>query len=233
MMRSESLQPTDPLLVWGRKQDRLDNRFRARAVIVEHLISHWTESDWSAVDVSGGAGRWLSTLAPRFSKFTHLDLSPDALRVARTENSEFANVEYGLVNLLQPRESVGGRSDTTWDTVFCLDTLLYRGDFVETVLKNIRAFMSPRGVAIVDVPMRCRAFIAQQIKRRRTGPERTFSPRETRVLFRNSGYACLEAVYQYREMSPSMHHFLAIRRMDGWIPWPSTWMYLVLRRTDH
>jgi len=109
----------------------------------------------------------------------------------------------------------------------------YRGDFVETVLKNIRAFMSPRGVAIVDVPMRCRAFIAQQIKRRRTGPERTFSPRETRVLLRNSGYACLEAVYQYREMSPSMHHFLAIRRMDGWIPWPSTWMYLVLRRTDH
>jgi hypothetical protein len=133
----EGILPSDPRLVWGRRRDRLDKRFRARAAIVEHLMSRWTKPDWTGVDVSGGAGRWLSTLAPRFSQFTHLDLSQDALDIARTEHPEFSHVEYGAADLLMPREPSAGPTGRTWDTVFCLDTLLHRGDFVETALRNI------------------------------------------------------------------------------------------------
>jgi len=229
----EPLQPTDPHLVWGRRQDRLDNRFRARAAIVEHLISRWTKSDWSGVDVSGGAGRWLSTLAPRFRQFTHLDLSPDALHVARTEHPEFSHVEYGIANLLQPRELGVGSFKRTWDAVFCLDTLLYRGDFVETALRNIRAFISPRGIAIIDVPMRFRASISRRVKGRRYGgPERTFSPRAAHELTRQAGFICLATAYQYRELTAPTHHLLTERGLTSWVPWPSTWLYLVLSMAD-
>jgi SAM-dependent methyltransferase len=223
-------QPTNPHLVWGRRLDQTNRKFRARAAIVEHLISHWTKSDWSGVDVSGGGGRWLSTLAPRFSQFTHLDFSPDALRVAQKENPEFSNVEYGPVDLLQPRKLDVGESVRMWDAVFCLDTLLYSSDFVETALKNIRAFISPRGVAIIDVPMRVRASISQKLKGRRYGgPQRVFSQREVQTLIRDAGYTCLETAYQFNELSVPMHRFLATRGKTGWIQWPGTWMYLVLR----
>jgi SAM-dependent methyltransferase len=221
---------TDPHLVWGRRQERLDRRFQSRASIVEHLISRWTKPDWSGVDVSGGAGRWLRTLAPRFPQFTHLDLSPDALQVARTEHPEFSHVEYCTVDLLKPRERGAER---TWDVVFCFDTLLYRGAFVETALRNIRTFISPRGVAIIDMPTEFRASISRFVKGQRYGgPERTFSPHEAHALVGKVGYLCLSTAYQYRELSAATHRLLLERGLTGWVPWPSTWMYLVLRVTD-
>ena len=233
MTPKDPFQPTDPHLVWGRRQDRLDSRFQARAAIVEHLISRWTRPDWSAVDVSGGAGRWLGTLAPRFARFTHLDLSLDALHVARTEHPEFSHVEYSVVDLLKPRKPSAEASSETWDAVFCLDTLLYRGDFVETALRNIRAFMSPRGIAIIDVPTEFRASFSRRVKGRRYGgPERTFSPLAAHALAREAGYMCLATAYQYAELSASIHRLLCERGLTGWLPWPSTWMYLVLRVID-
>jgi SAM-dependent methyltransferase len=233
MVLKQPLQPTDPHLVWGRKQDRQDRRFHARAAIVEHLISCWTRPDWSGVDVSGGAGRWLGTLAPRFSQFTHLDLSPDALRVARSEHPELSNVTYGLVDLLMPRNPNADSCGKKWDAVFCLDTLLYRGDFVESALRNIRSFISRRGIAIIDVPTQFRASMSQRIKGKRYGgPERKFSPRAAHALVKEAGYFCLAAEYQYAELPASTHRLLVGRGLTGWLPWPSTWMYLVLRVTD-
>src|SRR5689334_9704382 len=143
---SPASQPTDEHLIWGRRQDRLDKRFQARSVIVEHLITRWTRPDWIGVDVSGGAGRWLASLAPHFRQFTHLDLSPGALNVARTDHAEFSRVEFGIVDLLRPRDIGSGLFGRTWDAAFCLDTLLYRGDFVERVLQNIRTFVRPGGI---------------------------------------------------------------------------------------
>ena len=233
MAPQQSFQPTEPHLVWGRRQDRLGRRFHARAAVVEHLISHWTQPDWSGVDVSGGAGRWLSTLAPRFSQFSHLDLSPDALHIARTEHPELSHVEYGMVDLLRPREPGADPSGRTWDVVFCLDTLVYRGDFVETALRNIRAFISPRGIAIIDVPTQFRASISQRVKGQNyRGPERNFSPRAARALASEAGYICLATAYQYAELPAPTHRLLVERGLTGWLPWPSTWMYLVLRVKD-
>jgi SAM-dependent methyltransferase len=233
MMLKEPFQPTDPNLVWGRKQDRFDKQFHARAAIVEHLISSWTKPDWSGVDVSGGAGRWLGTLAPRFSRFTHLDLSPDALRVARTDHPEFPHVDYDQVNLLMPKALGADRSKRTWDAVFCLDTLLYRGDFVETVLTNIRAFISPRGLAIVDMPSQFRGSISRRVKGQRyQGPERKFSPEAAHALVREAGYQCLATEYHYAELPAPAQGFLVERGLTGWLPWPSTWVYLVLRAME-
>jgi SAM-dependent methyltransferase len=230
LAQQNQLQPTDSHLVWGRRQDRLDERFRARSTIVEHLISCWTRSGWNAVDVSGGAGRWLCTLAPHFSQFTHMDLSPDALNLARADHHEFSHVEFEIVDLLQPRKQGADLSGRTWDAAFCLDTLLYRGDFVETVLRNIRTFVRPGGIIIIDVPLRLRASISRWVKGQRyVGPRRTFSPRSALLLAKDAGYVCLATAYQYRELTPSTHHILVERELTSWVPWPGTWMYLVLR----
>jgi SAM-dependent methyltransferase len=226
-------QPTDPELVWGRRQDRLDERFRARAVVAEHLISSWTKPDWKAVDVSGGAGRWLSTLAPRFSQFTHLDLSPKALSVAQADHPDLPHVEFGIADLLKPQRGDTGLPGRTWDVAFCFDTLLYRGDFVETALRNFRHFARPGGIIILDLPLRLRASISRLVKGRRYGgPERTFSPDAALLLAKNAGYTCLATAYQYRELHSSIHRILAERGLTGWVPWPGTWMYLVLRVPD-
>lgn len=227
------LQPTDPHIIWGRRSDRRDRRFQARADIVEYLISRWTAPDWCGVDVSGGAGRWLSTLAPHFHHFTHLDLSPDALHVARNDHPELSHVEYAIVDLLRPAERGAGQREKLWDAVFCFDTLLYRGDFVENVFRNLRAFISPRGVAIIDMPMQFRASISQRVKGRSyRGPERKFSPAAALAMAREAGYTCLETAYHYSELSAPSHRALIRRGLTGWVPWPSTWMYLVLRAAD-
>ena len=226
------LQPTDPHIIWGRRSDRLDRRFQARANIVEYLISRWTAPDWCGVDVSGGAGRWLTTLAPHFRHFTHLDLSPEALHVARNDHPELLHVEYAIVDLLKPTEQ-GSPPGRTWDAVFCFDTLLYRGEFVENVLRNIRAFISPRGVAIIDMPMQFRASISRRVKGQRyPGPERKFSPNAALTMAREAGYTCLETAFHYSELSAPSHRAIIKRGLTGWIPWPSTWMYLVLRVAD-
>jgi SAM-dependent methyltransferase len=231
--KTNGLQPTSPQLVWGTRRDRLDYRFQARSAIVEHLVSRWAHPDWRAVDVSGGAGRWLSTLAPHFSHFTHLDLSPDALSVARADHAELSNVEYGIVDLLQSRKPGADMFGRVWDVAFCLDTLLYRGDFVEAALRNIRAFVRPSGIVIIDVPMQFRARISRQVKGGHyRGPERTFSPRAALGLARDNGYVCLATAYQYRELTASAHRLLVGRGLTAWVPWPSTWMYLVLRVTE-
>ena len=225
MLATEPLQPTDTHLVWGRSRDRIDKRFQARAAIVEHLIARWTKPGCSGVDVSGGAGRWLRTLAPRFSRFTHLDLSPDALHVARTEHPELSHVEYGINDLLKPRQQGAEFSGRTWDVVFCLDTLLYRGDFVETVLSNIRTFVSPGGVIIIDVPTQFRASISQRIKGQHyRGPERKFSPKAAHALTWEAGYACLATAHHYSELTTPTHRLLVKRGLTDWLPWPSTWM---------
>jgi SAM-dependent methyltransferase len=223
-------QPTDPHLVWGRKQERRDKRFQARAALVDELISCWTEPHWTAVDISGGAGRWLSTLAPRFRRFSHLDLSPEALRIAQSDHPEFPHVDYCLVDLLKPRARSADCLAQTWDVVFCLDTLLYRGAFVETVLSNLGSFMSPRGIAIIDVPTQFRASISQCLKGRRYGgPERKLWPKAARTLVTEAGYECLATAYHYAELGAPAHRVLAARGLTGWLPWPSTWMYLVIR----
>ncbi len=232
-MQHSRVQPTDSHLVWGTRQDRLDERFQARSAVVEHLISRWTKPDWSGVDVSGGAGRWLETLAPHFRQFTHLDLSPDALNVARTDHPDFSNIEFGIIDLLRPRAAGTDLFGRTWDAAFCLDTLLYSGDFVEKVLSNMRPFIRPGGIAIIDVPVHFRASIARRVKGPRyDGPERTFSPRSALMLARENRYICLATAYQYRELTSSMHNYLVRRGLTRWIPWPSTWMYFVLGVAD-
>ncbi|MBV8568896.1 MAG: class I SAM-dependent methyltransferase [Methylobacteriaceae bacterium] len=230
MLTKAPSQPTDPHLIWGRRRDRIGRQFQARSAIVDHLISAWAKPGATGVDVSGGAGRWLTTLAPHFSQFTHLDLSADALNVARTEHPDLSHVEYGFVDLLNLRADSAGRR---WDVAFCLDTLLYHGNFVETALRNIRAVLRPGGIAIIDLPMQFRASISQRIKGPRyRGPERKFSPKAAHGLIGEAGYICLATAYQYSELSVPIHRTLLRYGATALVPWPSTWMYLVLRAIE-
>jgi ubiquinone/menaquinone biosynthesis C-methylase UbiE len=228
--RTGRMQPTDPHMVWGRRSERLDRRFVTRSLVVERLISQWTKPDQNGVDVSGGAGRWLTTLAPHFRQFTHLDFSADALQTARLDHPEFQHVEFGGIDLLQPKAQQPTLSGRSWHAAFCLDTLLYRGTFVETALQNIRSYLLPGGVAIIDVPMQLRSSISRKVKGAGyNGPERTFSPQQALSMVGNAGYECLATAYQYRELPAEAHRFLVRRDLTRMVPWPATWMCLVLR----
>jgi ubiquinone/menaquinone biosynthesis C-methylase UbiE len=230
--RAGRMQPTDPHMVWGRRSERLDRRFVTRSLVVERLISKWTNPDQNAVDVSGGAGRWLSTLAPHFRQFTHLDFSADALNTAQLDHPEFQNVEFDSIDLLQPKAQQQELSDRSWHAAFCLDTLLYREMFVETALHNIRSYLVPGGLAIIDMPMKLRSSISRKIKGAGyNGPERTFLPRQALSMVADAGYECLAAAYQYRELPVEAHRFLAERDLTRLVPWPATWMCLVLRNS--
>lgn len=225
------VQPTDPEMVWGRRKERLDRRFISRSIIIETLISRWTRPEWNAVDVSGGAGRWLSTLAPHFQDFSHLDVSGEALRTARNDHPDFRNVAFGHMDLLRPKSEQPGLAQAGWNVAFCLDTLLYRGPFVERALANLQSYVVPGGVAIIDFPMRLRASISRRIKGARYGgPERTFSRQQALALVAAAGFERLECAYQYREMPLPLCRMLAERKLTGSVPWPATWMCLALRK---
>lgn len=194
-------------------------------MVVEHLLHKWTTPACSAADVSGGAGRWLCTLAPSFKSFAHLDLSPDALQVAKDDHPEYAHVAYDVMDLLAPTPD--GRR---FDAVFCLDTLLYGGGFVERCLDTVRQTLAPGGVAIMDVPMQVRATIAKRIKGpSHQGAPMTFRPRAFFELLAAAGLVPVEVVYQYRELGPAAHKALLQRGLTRLLPWPSTWMVLAVR----
>ncbi|MBO0739306.1 MAG: class I SAM-dependent methyltransferase [Alphaproteobacteria bacterium] len=226
-------QPTDPHLIWGLRSERVDRRFVTRALVVERLISRWTKPDWAAADVSGGAGRWLSTLAPHFRQFSHLDLSADALQAAQRDHPEFQHVEFGQIDLVQPQAQQPALSGRIWNAAFCLDTLLYRAPFVEIALRNIRSYLAPSGIAIIDMPMQFRSSISRRVKGARyRGPKRTFSPHHALSLVSAAGYECLATAYQYRELPTPLHRFLVEQDLTRLMPWPATWMCLVLRNPE-
>ena len=85
-----------------------------------------------------------------------VSLRPDALNVARMDHAEFSHIEFGIGDLLRPRDIRSGLFGRTWDEALRLDTLLYRGDFVERVSQNIRTLVRPGGIVIIDVPRQFR-----------------------------------------------------------------------------
>jgi SAM-dependent methyltransferase len=223
-------QPTDPNLVWERRSNARGRKFEARAVIVQQLISRWTEPDFEAVDVSGGPGRWLDTLAPHFKRFSHLDLSSAAIEVARREHPHLCNVDYGLLDLLHPEQPMQTIGQQTWDVAFCLDTLLYRGVFVEAAVATIHKILRPGGVAIFDFPTAFRASISRTIKGPLyKGPERTFSPQEARDIVSDAGFTVVDCAYHFAELTGAMHAMIGSSN-TRLAPLPSTWTYLVLTK---
>jgi SAM-dependent methyltransferase len=223
-------QPTDPNLVWEGRSNARGRKFEARAVVVQQLIARWTDPNSEAVDVSGGPGRWLDTLAPHFKRFSHLDLSSAAIEVARGEHPHLANVEYGLLDLLRPEQPMQTLRQQTWDVAFCLDTLLYRGAFVEAAVATIHTILRPGGIAIFDFPTAFRASISRTIKGPLyKGPERTFSPREARAIATDAGFRIVDCAYHYSELTGSMHAMIGSAN-TRLAPFPSTWTYLVLTK---
>lgn len=227
-MPATPTQPTSQTLVWGRREDAAHSKFRARSAVIESLIARWATPGGIGGDISGGAGRWLTLLAPHFSQFWHLDLSRDALEVARRDHPEFTQVRYESLNLLDPPKTP---PFPALDTLFCLDTLLYRDGFVETVLGNLRAWLKPQGVAILEFPMRFRSRLAAKLKGARyNGPQRTFTPEEARRLAQSKGFEILDTAYQYRELPEPVQRALSRLGLTAWLPIPSTWMCLVVRK---
>jgi SAM-dependent methyltransferase len=181
------------------------------------------------MDVSGGAGRWLSTLAPHFSHFSHFDLSPDALYTAQADQPDFPNVEFGRIDLLKSQAEQPSLRGRAWDVAFCLDTLLYRGRFVEIALRSIRSYLAPGGIAIIDLPVEFRSSLSRRVKGSRYGgPQRAFLPRRALSMANAAGYECVATAYQYRELPVSLHRFFAERNLTHLLPWPATWMCMVL-----
>ena len=111
--------------------------------------------------------------------------------------------------------------------------LLHYGEFVETALRNMRSYLEPGGVAIIDMPMQLRAALSRRIKGAHyNGPERTFAAQQALSIVSAAGYQCVALAYQYRELPVSAHRFLAERDLTRLPPWPATWMCLVLRNPE-
>jgi hypothetical protein len=224
------MQPTDPSgMRTTQRTSRSAFRYQIACRRDADIQMGKTRLDWCGR--FGGVGRWLSTLAPHFRQFSHLDFSADALHTARLDNPEFQHVEFGRIDLLQPKAqqpALSGRR--LWNAAFCLDTLLYRGTFVETALRNIRFYLAPGGVTIIDMPMQLRSSLSRRIKGAGyNGPERTFSAQQALSMAGAAGYECFATAYQYRELPVAAHRFLAERDLTRLLPWPATWMCLVLR----
>lgn len=223
-------RPTDIQLVWGTRAQSLSSRFQARVAVIESLLSRWTKPSQTAIDVSGGAGRWLPTLAPRFRKFWHMDLSRPALAFAQQENPTLTHVEYGCLDLMTG-ECDPARQETP-DVLFCLDTLLYEGAFVETAVRNFHRLLGPQSIAILEVPSKLRWQVSRRVKGKRyNGPTRAFSAGELRRLLGTLGYECLEMAFQYSEIPPGVHRTLSRVGLTRLVPIPSTWAYVVIRPT--
>lgn len=217
--------PTDIKLVWG-TFEQITPSFYKRVKIVEEIIKGIPDETSVGADISGGAGRWLPHLSIYFDSFIHMDISREALNIANSTNPNLNNVLYVQNDLYSHRQAI-----KNVDIAFCLDTLLYSGNFVDRALVGISDILKSGGILIADFPSRYHNNIANLIKLRHPdGVNRRFGVQEVRDLFYSNGFSIEKEVFFFQELPSKLNAMMSRFSFADLVNNLSTWFYFLARR---
>ncbi|MHB8772544.1 MAG: methyltransferase domain-containing protein [Syntrophales bacterium] len=217
--------PTDIRLVWG-TLEQITPSFHDRVRIVQEFLRDIPHQTSVGADIAGGAGRWLPHLSISFEWFIHMDISREALRHAHHAHPSLNNILYVQNDLYADRQTIKDA-----DVVFCLDTLLYSGEFVDRALAGIGRVLKPGGLLIADLPSLYHHRIADLIKwRRRAGVNRCFTVREARELLRSKGFGIEKESHFFQELPANINEWINRHSCPDLVNNLSTWFYFAARR---
>jgi ubiquinone/menaquinone biosynthesis C-methylase UbiE len=111
-------------------------------LLKEYLSGQLPSHGESALEIGSGLGGFLPRLAERFDRVVAFDLSPEMVRIAKKNNSEFSNIEFIIADV------------NTWnfpieqfDCVVSITTLHHMA--LEPILKKMKDTLKPGGILLV------------------------------------------------------------------------------------
>jgi hypothetical protein len=224
---SSAENPTNPNLVWGTRQ-QINRSFHKRVSVVQYLIKCLSGRCYIGADISGGAGRWLPYLAIYCDQFLHMDISREALEVACSTHKTNTNVIYVQNDLLADQQMVG-----KVNVAFCLDTLLYGGDFIDRALSSCSKILSDNGVLIVEFTSKYHIKISKVVKmNKKDAVERSVTIQEARNILRYHGFGILKEMYLFKEIPLLVNSMVNNLILPGSIINMSTWFYFIVNRSS-
>jgi SAM-dependent methyltransferase len=221
---SSAENPTALNYVWSPPTDRV---FYDRLKIVQYLIHSLPEKRCIGAEISGGAGRWLPHLSLHFEQYIHMDLSRDALKAACVAHRELNNnVWYVQNDLMATHQMV-----KNVDVAFCLDALMYHGDFVDNTLRSCSKILNSNGVLVLEFGSKYHHILGTYFKlKRKESMRRAFTIREARDILHEHGFDIMKEMYLFKELPFKCTLVLNRLELPDYIINMGTWFYLVVRR---
>lgn len=212
--------PTNPDLIWGTER-QVNTGFRKRIEAVRNIVLSTGVQAGIGADLSGGAGRWLSGLAPLFEIFFHMDISKKALHYACSKHESYSNIVYLQNDLLREDQKI-----KNVDCAFCLDTLLYSGNFVNVALEAAKKTLSTRGILIVELCSKYHNELGRMIKfRKRNAVDQNYTIQQARKILCEHGFKIEKEIFVFKEFfSPLPNPFNRPPVWDVFMNF-STWFY--------
>lgn len=99
--------------------------------IIRNTIKRFASKQKAVIDIGCAIGKWLPLLSPAFKKVYAIDISAENLAIAQKLYPEYNNVEYGRVDMFNPKAKI-----TACDFAICINAILTDS------LKNRNAFFT-------------------------------------------------------------------------------------------
>lgn len=154
-----------------------------------HLLRHVPPHSENVLEVGCGAGGFTRLLAPRARKVVALDLSPQMIRLAKSQSANYKNIEYTLADFMRLPLPAGA-----YDCIVSIATLHHLPP--GQALLKMKDALKPTGVLIIHdliadggVVDRCMSAMAYPVSvvRRFWETGRVRVPREVRQAWAEHG----------------------------------------------
>jgi 2-polyprenyl-3-methyl-5-hydroxy-6-metoxy-1,4-benzoquinol methylase len=87
--------------------------------VIVSTIKGYRSKNKSVIDIGCAVGKWIPVLSPLFKKVIAVDISKKNIELAKKNCTNFKNVEYGRVDMTNPRLQVG-----SCDFAICINAIL-------------------------------------------------------------------------------------------------------------
>ncbi len=130
--------------------------------IIRKTIKRFASKQKSVIDIGCAIGKWLPVLSPAFKKVYAVDISIENLAIAQKLYPAYKNVEYGRVDMFNPKAKI-----IVCDFAICINAILTDSLKNRTAFfTNLKRSVKKNGYLILVIPSLESAMLASIIRQR-------------------------------------------------------------------
>ena len=218
--------------------------------IIRKTIKRFASKQKTVIDIGCAIGKWLPLLSPAFKKIYAIDISAENLTIAQKLYPEYKNVEYGRVDMFNPKAKI-----TACDFAICINAILTNSLKNRTAFfRNLKRSVKKNGHIILVIPSLESSMLTSIIRQRwnpdkdaddfinkkKTGlqlknllqgnaeidhvPTKHYLKEELELLLSNEGFATIE--FHKIEYDWTTEFLKPLK----WLKQPKPWDWMVLAK---
>jgi SAM-dependent methyltransferase len=130
--------------------------------IIRNTIQRFASKQKTVIDIGCAVGKWLPILSPAFKKVYAIDISAANLLIAKKLYPEFKNVEFGRVDISDPKAKI-----TPCDFAICINSILTHSLKKRNIFfSNLKKCVKKNGHIVLVVPSLESAMLVSVIRQR-------------------------------------------------------------------